>query len=196
MLSVRNLERSLLMPLYETYNYQKFSLVDPDDAEDFNVLQSVKKAVSSHTNRFQTCIDIFDAGIDIGVKVANKNSRWAFTKTAILVGDSAIVGPNDAEFVWETSELAFPLLSSRQIDIDGVDKQRKMFMGGMTRWRIALRPEPWVSYKEDSKRHDPQTGKLIKISTYFVSPQVLKFVMPPKKRNHSIGDLAAKWSNA
>ena len=142
------------MPLFDVTN-QKEVRVWPADAEGYEVLQAVKR--KTHPATFDKITRTVDQAVD-SVKPTNK-SKLIWTRSAALFGHGSMQPKANVDHVWDNVIAAV-----------GDDKQCLRAVGGLLRWRISLRPETWLVYrrKDPNGRLDPDTGKVISISEYWI----------------------------
>jgi len=180
------------MPLYDvtTRDY----LVDPEDAENYDVLQHAMSVIN--TQRFAKDVRIIDQALQASVKAANKNNKLVFTKAGILVGHASVTPHADVNHVWESAEIAYPTLlpGMKSKDREHAGEMQLKFIGGMTRWRISVRPETWLAYRRDSGKFNQFTGKEIKVSEYWVNEDYV-FTPAPKRSGFTTDDLKAKFNS-
>jgi len=139
------------MPLFDvTFKDVK---IEPTDAETSKHIAAVKRFYPAVT--FNKIIRILDEAID-SVK-PSASSKLVWTKTGALFGHNSPRPLRDVEYVWE-----------KVIGAVGDDKNCLIAMGALFRWRISLRPETWLAYRQDSENVDPDTGRKILISTYWI----------------------------
>ena len=131
----------------------KDTYVDPADAERAEHIQAVKRFYPAVT--FNKIIRIVDEAIH-SVK-PSASSKLVWTKTGALFGHNSPRPLRDVEYCWE-----------KVIGAVGDDKNCLIAMGAIFRWRISLRPETWLAYRQDSQNVDPSTGRKILISTYWI----------------------------
>lgn len=127
--------------------------VDPSKAELAQHIQAVKRHHREVT--WNKILRIMDEAIN-SVK-PSKSSKLVWTKTGALFGHSSARPLRDVEYVWE-----------KVIGAVGDDKNCLIAMGALFRWRISLRPETWLVFRQDSEDVDPTTGRKILISTYWI----------------------------
>lgn len=176
------------MPLYDVTHRDQ--LVDPIDAENYNVLQNAMRRLD--TRRFAKDTRIIDQAIQASVKAANTANRLVFTKAGILVGHASLTPHADVNHIWESAEIAYPSqLPNHRIDEHAVEMQLK-FMGGMVRWRISLRPETWLAYRRESGKYNQHTGKEIRVSEYWVDNAYV-FRPTPKTKGFNMDELKEKF---
>ena len=63
------------------------------------------------------------------------------------------------------------------------------------RWRISLLPQMWIVLRRDSDTYNQHTGKLIKISEYWINENFVVTPPEPKQKNKgfNIQDLKDKF---
>lgn len=54
------------------------------------------------------------------------------------------------------------------VDVFGDSKVLMKFMGTLLMWRISLRSETWLMYRQETDNIDPDTGKTIFVSNYWI----------------------------
>ena len=141
------------MPLFDVTFKDYY--VNPKKAETSKHIQAVKTVYDSSPKTFPKILRILDEAID-SVK-PSKTSKLVWTKTGALFGRSSDRPLRDVEYVWE-----------KVIGAVGDDKNCLIAMGALFRWRISLRPEKWLAWRQDSEMIDPTTGNAILISTYWI----------------------------
>jgi len=166
------------MPLYDVTH--KDVRVNPDDAENYELIVNLKKKLK-HPNQFKALVRIVDEAID-SVK-PTKSTALVWTRTGALFGHSSTRPMKDITYLWDTV-----------IDITGEGKVLLLTIGALMRWRTSIRPEKhWLVYRQDKGGIDPDTGKNITISEYWIN----KSYTPVKKKKtsgFSTDDLAAKFN--
>lgn len=159
------------MPLYDVTFKDTF--IDPTKAETSEHIQAVKRYYTEDKRSektFDKIIRILDEAID-SVK-PSASSKLVWTKTGALFGHNSPRPLKDVEYVWE-----------KVIGSVGDDKNCLIAMGALFRWRISLRPETWLAYRQDSEDVDPTTGRKILISTYWIDENyVFKGVVKKSKK--------------
>ena len=162
------------MPLYDITN--KPSLVSPADAEGYEVIQAVKARTA--TNTWERIVKTVDEAIG-GVEPSEK-SKLIWTRSAALFGHNSLQPKKHVDHIWDNVIAAV-----------GDDKNCLKAVGGLLRWRISLRPETWLAFRQDTDEIDPETGKKITASTYWINESF----EPPARKTKSlpIDKLAEKW---
>jgi len=105
-------------------------------------------------------------------------SKLVWTKAGALIGHSSVAPHRDLTHLWDN---AIPLF--------GEGKTLLKFIGTLVMWRIALRAETWLVYREETDKVDEDTGRKIKICTYWIDN---KYVNPNKKP--TAADLLTKFN--
>lgn len=160
--------------------------VRPQDAESYELLQKAKKQLGSI--RFSKDCRIIDAELDRIVQLGQANNKLVFTKAGFIAGHSSSAPHKDVQHIWDSAEISFPsTLTLNRIDEVAAEAQLK-FIGGLVRWRISLRDETWLVYRQPSGKYNRNTGKEITISEYWINDN---FVFSPPKP--TIDDLARKF---
>jgi len=173
------------MSLYDV-TFKKDVLIKPDVASTSRHIQVVLKSYPAVT--FKKILRILDEAID-SVK-PSKSSRLVWTKTGALFGRNTERPLRDVDYVWE-----------KVIGAVGNDKNCLITMGSLFRWRISLRPETWLVYRQDSENIDPTTGRAILISTYWIDEtyifrgEVKKSKAELKAPAHDFATLAQKFNS-
>lgn len=158
------------MPLYDVTK-PRVSLVRPDNAENYVVLQKLKSELNPIT--FDRMVRTVDEAIDSCQPSATTRLVW--TRASALFGYGTVRPHKHIEHLWKNIE-----------SIVGPEVLALKAVGGLLRWRISLRPEKWLVYRRDSEQRD-ELGKLITISEYWINENFQKL------QGRSIDDLASKW---
>jgi hypothetical protein len=108
------------------------------------------------------------------------NSKMIWTKAGALVGHSSAAPHRDLNHLWESA-----------IPIFGENKTLLKFIGTLVMWRISLREDIWLVYREDSGKVDEDTGERIRICTYWIDND---YVNPNRKP--TAADLLEKFNIA
>lgn len=141
------------MPLFDVTFKDYY--VNPKKAESSKHILAVKNHYDYSPMTFPKILRIIDEAIE-SVK-PSKSTKLVWTKTGALFGRSSERPLRDVEYVWE-----------KVIGAVGDDKNCLIAMGALFRWRISLREEKWLAYRQDSEMVDPLTGQHILISTYWI----------------------------
>jgi hypothetical protein len=105
-------------------------------------------------------------------------SKLVWTKAGALIGHSSVAPYCDQTHLWDSASPLF-----------GDGKTLLKFIGTLVMWRIALRKETWLVYREETDKVDEDTGRKIKICTYWIDN---KYVNPNKKP--TAADLLTKFN--
>lgn len=168
----------------------KDMLISSANAESSAHIQAVKRFYPAVT--FNKILRILDEAI-ASVK-PSASSKLVWTKTGALFGHNSPRPLRDVEYCWE-----------KVIGAVGDDKNCLIAMGALFRWRISLRPELWLAYRQDSENVDPSTGRKILISTYWIDENYVYNGPAPKKSKAEmqapasvagLADLAKKFKGA
>lgn len=165
------------MPLFDVTN-TRASKVKPEDAEEYEVLAKLKRDLDPKT--FSRILKTVDEAIDS--LNPSRSSSLVWTRSAALFGHGSQRPHKQIEHLWKNIE-----------SVVGPDKLALKAVGGFLRWRISLRDQTWLVYRSDSDKRDPDTGKLITISEYWIDDT---FAPPPPKARApktSLQDLANAW---
>ena len=139
------------MPLFDVTTRDYY--VNPKKAATSKHIQKVMIVFPTVT--FDKILRILDEAID-SVK-PSKASQLVWTKTGALFGRKSPRPLRDVEYVWE-----------KVIAAVGNSKHCLIAMGALFRWRISLRPEMWLAYREESASIDESTGRHIHVSKYWI----------------------------
>ncbi len=162
-------------------SYKKDQVVDP---LRIGTNEFLRKLQRTRPKSYPVMIETVDSAL--GELKPSKNSALIYTFTGSLLGNSSSVPNNKLIHFWENISKVF-----------GEDKTALKAVGSFLRWRIADRAmmsgETWLLYEEvDEERRDPDTGKKIKISKYWIDNDYFPdWLKAPSKS--SIGNLASKW---
>jgi hypothetical protein len=148
------------MPLYDITN--KPTLVKPEDAESYEVIKVVLK--NTYAQSWDRIIKTVDDAIS-GVK-PSESSQLVWTRSAALFGHNSLQPKKHIDHIWD-----------HVIAAVGDDKNCLKAVGGLLRWRISLRPEMWLTVRQETGGLDPDTGKQITASSYWVNED---FVPPSR----------------
>jgi len=195
------------MPLYDVTH--KDVLVKPKDAENYDVLQGALKALNA--KRFAKDVRIIDEALQQAVDRATSKDKLVFTKTGILVGHHSVAPTTHTTHIWDSAAIAYPMKPVTSQVIKTVNKINPQlaaamahpnhadlagelqlkFVGGLVRWRISLREEMWLVYRRESDRENRFTGKVIRVSEYWVNND---YVPPMTHIKHTVSDLMKKFN--
>lgn len=170
------------MPLYDVTH--KDIYVDPEEAEQYELIQNLMNKL--HAGKFKAIVRIVDEAID-SVK-PTKSTALVWTRTGALFGHSSTRPLKDINYLWDTV-----------IDVVGEGKVLLKTVGALMRWRTAMRPEKnWLVYRQETDKLDPDTGKPITASEYWIcedyKPKVKKKVNKNKPATLvDVSKLKKKW---
>lgn len=168
------------------------TLIRPQDAESFELIQSAKKQLGNV--RFSKCCKIIDKELDRLTELGESKNKLVFTKAGFMVGRSPSAPEDDVTYIWDSAEIAYPaLISENHYDEIAIETQLK-FVGGFVRWRISLRDETWLVYRQPSGKYNKHTGREITVSEYWVNDDFV--FSPTPKRKNTIQDLARKFGSS
>lgn len=125
--------------------------------------------------------------------VSSKSERLVWLNTGSLVGDRANVPHASHRHLWESVQKLFPS------ETDPVQvKHRRITVGSLIKWRVALRPEDWLVHYRETNKTDIVSGDLIKASEFWIKPAGVVLTPPPPKRGRQAGptveDLMKKFN--
>ena len=154
------------MPLYDITNYPR--TVTTRNAFSYDVLQ---KAVAELGKiRFEKDCEIVDYAISEAVQQANDANRLVFAKTGMLFGQtSTVCNVKDYMHIWASAEMVFRTvgLSGRQLEQS--EEMHRKLVGGLVRYRMTIREENWLVFREESGLFNKYTGEEIRVSKYWVN---------------------------
>ena len=187
------------MPLYDVTHREV--LVNPNDSENYDVIQSAMRELNA--KRFKKDCDIIDEAIQAAIDLATANNRLCFTKVGIMLGHSSLLSVKDANHVWNSAAIAYPESTLKGADNSQVGELQRKFIGGLLRWRIALRGETWLVYRRESGKINKHTEKEIRVSEYWINEDYVPAARAAKAfafgllygnpKKFSVEDLAIKW---
>jgi len=125
--------------------------------------------------------------------VSAKAERLVWLNTGSLVGDRARLPHASHRHLWDAVLKLFPG------DSDPVAvKHRRITVGSLIKWRVALRPEDWLVHYQETKKTDIVSGDLISVSEFWIKPAGVVLTPPTTKparqQGTTVGDLAKKWN--
>lgn len=125
--------------------------------------------------------------------VNKKSGRLVWLNTGSLVGDQAGMPHASHQHLWEAVFELFP------DETDPVAlKNRRITVGGLIKWRVALRPEDWLVHYRETTKKDIVSGDTIYASEYWIKSEgvVVTSTRPtPSKPNRTtLDDLLNKFS--
>lgn len=154
------------MPLYDVTFEDMW--VDPLKAESSEHIQAVERFYKSSPRTFPKIIQILDDAVSSLRPSASSKLVW--TKTGALLGNSSPRPHRDVEYVWD-----------KVVGAVGDDKECLIAMGSLLRWRISLRPEIWLVFRQESDNVNKDTGKRIRISNYWIDSNYVYKGPAPKR---------------
>lgn len=125
----------------------------PDDLLKSEYLKKAVKEINPVS--FEKMCRTLDLALDNQKPSASSNLIW--TKFGALVGHSSGEPCRDINHLWE-----------KGIDAFGESKVLMKFMGTLLMWRISLRKETWLVYRQETNNVDPDTGKTIFVCNYWI----------------------------
>lgn len=144
-----------LFGLYDVTN-PKINKVNPEDAANYDVIQSVRR--KTHPRTWDKMVDTVDNGIEWSIqRGVTRNNPLVWTKGAALFGHNSPLPHKDVEHLWSNTVAAV-----------GDGKECLQAIGGLLRWRMSLRKELWLVYRQETGNIDPDTGKKITASEYWI----------------------------
>lgn len=158
------------MPLYDV-TFTNPRLVNPIDAENYDVIQAVKR--KRQANTWSRMVQTVDEAIDWAEQTGAHRLIW--TRSAALFGHGSLQPKARVDHLWDNVIAAV-----------GGDVTCLKAVGGLLRWRISLRTDTWLVYRKDTDEKDPTTGKLITVSEYWINNNF----SPPQKKKSSGLDLS------
>ena len=145
------------MNLYNI-TYGKPKVYRAEDIEEFEYIQAIMNKM--HAKTFDKILRTIDEAIADTAKTRDGKLVW--TKTGALLGFSSDQPHKDIEHLW-----------AKVAELMGDGKELLKCVGSLVLWRIALRAEScgetWLWFQQDSDTYDKDTGKKIKISTYWIN---------------------------
>jgi hypothetical protein len=161
------------MPLFNVDGgYRNACEIEPDSAEHSDYIKALKRRLDP--TEFSLILRIVDDILDIIVKDGDGKLTW--TKTGAAFG-----------FKSPFADKIVPLWDAVIRGV-GDGKECRIAVGCIFRWRIALRDEIWAVATEKRDDIDPDTGKKIKVSQYWIKPDL---EIPSLET--SLAALKSKW---
>ena len=156
------------MPVYQVFGfhsgYDKYR--DPMDVEQMDLIQKLESEM--HEKSWKRVLKTIDEEIEDAVNKSSAGFTW--TKTGALLGHSAPGSHSRINHVWE-----------KLIDILGATRFSLMGAGALVLWRISLRDETWLMYKQIFDTYDPETGEQITVAHYWTDDKFVPKTKPSKK---------------
>ena len=125
--------------------------------------------------------------------VNKKSARLVWLNTGSLVGDQAGMPHASHQHLWDAVFELFP------DETDPVAlKNRRITVGGLIKWRVALRPEDWLVHYRETTKKDIVSGDTIYASEYWIKAEGVVVTStrptPPKPNRTTLDDLLNKFS--
>lgn len=137
--------------------------IEPNDVEESQYVEACKRNLDPR--RFARAVKTVDEAVDF--VVANGLGKLIWTKAGASFGHRSKNPHDRINHLWDAV-----------VDAVGDGKECLITVGCLLRWRIALRPETWLLWVEETDDIDPDTGNKIKVSQYWVDNSFL----PPKPK--------------
>lgn len=112
----------------------------------------------------------------IGNLVVDNVGKLVWTKTGACFGHRSMEPKFRVDHLWQAA-----------VNAMGEGREVLILVGTLLRLKISERPETWLLYMQETDDLDPETGKKIKVSNYWIDNDF----SPPRPPN--IEDLKAKW---
>lgn len=126
--------------------------MDPEDLKNCIWIQLLRQRL--RPNSFKRLVKTTDEAIETTI---SPDGKLTWTKTGVLFGYSSLQPKKHIDLAWDRVKQAV-----------GDGKECLLTMGSLVRWRIAVREEPWLLYCRETDSFDPDTGKKIHISEYWI----------------------------
>lgn len=167
------------MPLYDVTggSGNNSRMIIPHAAVDNEYIAACKRKL--HPQRWQRVIKTVDEYLE-GLVAAGVN-KLIWTKLGAAFGDKSVAPHARVAHLWSAVEESV-----------GDGRNCLITFGCIFRWRIALRPETWLLWVRVTEDLDPDTGKKIKVSEYWVDQNFVP--PPPKTLRSSVEALRQQWS--
>jgi len=137
------------MPLFDV-NYQR--IVDPALIEQNEFIQALLTKLP--TNTYNRLVQTVKEAV---AELALDKTKFVWTKAGALFGPNSLGPKRHIDHLWESVKKAVG---------DGPNCLKTV--GSLLMWQIALREEEWLLYRQDNGGTDPDTGKTITVSTYWI----------------------------
>ena len=161
------------MSLYEVGNGKESEILAADLEKSLTTNYNVGRL---DTRTYDKMCRTIDTELDKHQPTAKSKLVW--TKAGALVGHNSVAPHRDLNHIWDNA-----------VPVFGENKILLKFIGTLVMWRISLREDIWLVYREDSGKVDEDTGKRIQICTYWIDNN---YVNPNKKP--TAVDLLAKFN--
>jgi hypothetical protein len=142
--------------------------VDPEKAHDSEFIQALERVLKP--NVFARIVKTIDEALD-NLKPSAK-SKLVFTRMAALFGHNNIQPKRWEAHLWDNV-----------VHVVGDGKECLLAIGSMLRWRVSVRPETWLVYKQVTEDEDPETGKKISVSHYWIDEEFIPNIVKKKERS-------------
>ena len=159
------------MPLYDV-TWGTGTPIDPKKAEHAEALEALRK--KCHAKTFDKMIRTVDNALE-GLK-PSKSSGLTWTKTGAILGNDSSEPLEAINHLWQKTD---EVLGGRPT---------LFAIGQLVKWRVSLREEIWLMFRQESKKRDDLTHELIKVATYWIDDD---FITP--KRN-TLEDLTTRFN--
>jgi len=137
--------------------YGSPSFVDSNDMEKLPHIQALQRNL--HQKRFARMIKTIDDAVVSIIKTGGQltTSDLTWTKAGALFGHNSLHPKRHVDHLWASIA-----------QVTGYTKEALKALGSLLRWRISLREENWLLFRRDTGNIDPDTGKEITISEYWI----------------------------
>ncbi len=140
---------------------------------------------------FEKICNTLDEAIDD--TVIKKTARLVWLNTGSLVGDHAGLPHASHHHLWESVFKLFP----KETDPVAI-KARRITVGSLIKWRVALRPEEWLVHYRETTKTDIVSGDTIFASEYWIKPDdvVVPSTRPKQSKSSraTVDDLRNKFN--
>ena len=161
------------MGLQEAASGKRFT---PSKLEESDHITNARAKINARTFE-KVCRTIDDA---IEEAVAKKTPKLVWLNTGSLVGDHAGISHESHEHLWGAVLKVFPNATD-PVAVKG----RRITVGALNKWRVALRREDWLVHYRETDKTDIVTGELIKASEYWIKPATVVLAPPPRSKASS-----------
>lgn len=166
------------MGLYDV-SFNSPRLVTPSEIGDSVYIEALLRKL--HPQTYRRVLKTAEEAVENLVKSSFGKGKLVWTKTGALFGHSSLEPKKHVDHLWEAVIAAV-----------GDDKNCLKTVGTILLWTVSKRREQhWLMYREDTGEVDDDTGKPIKICTYWIDPN---FVPVPPKKRYTAADLCAKFN--
>ena len=154
------------MPLYDVTYTKDGVYLNPADMEGSDYVYALKRDLNPKT--FERITKTIDEGLEALASAGVNKLVW--TKTGALLGYSSMQPKKHVDHVWENV-----------IKVMGDGKACLKSAGSLVRWRISLREETWLLYRQETDSIDPDTGRIIYVSEYWIKEDFVPKKKPKKR---------------